>query len=66
MPYIPKRTFEDKPDIYTPFVPIDPDTKTECVVSKSEHIPITKSNNYLFYIVLFLLVYYSLKQYKII
>jgi hypothetical protein len=29
MPYIPERRYEDKPDIFTPFVPMDPETKVE-------------------------------------
>ena len=50
MPYIPERLFEDKPDIFTPFVPRDRNNKVgECAHREnSEKVPNYRTN-YLMY-----------------
>ena len=45
MPYIPERKFEDNPDIYSPYVPLDPDNIVEvCTKDKEKHSDITKTS----------------------
>jgi len=74
MPYIPERRVDDKPDTFTPFVPFDPDSIVEIcnlqLVKRSEllkkNIQITYQKNkiLMWLLLLALLVYFSLKQYK--
>ena len=62
-----ERLIEDKPDIFNPFVPFDPDGIVEiCDSKKNTHSDIQqqKSKPYLFYIIVLLLIGFSLKQYK--
>ena len=66
MPYIPERRFEDKPDIFTPFVPLDHDNIVEVCDSKENHQgkKMPKKKNYMMYSLLALALLYSLKKYK--
>jgi hypothetical protein len=68
MPYIPERRFEDKPDTFSPFVPMDGDNIVEKCESQLNDAPIKKSDNKktLKIVLLLFLVYLLLKQYKII
>ena len=68
MPYIPERRYEDKPDIFTPFVPMDPDTKVEICDTQftSGNAPkvYKKSmfNKKLLYLLIILAILYYLKK----
>lgn len=66
MPYIPERRFEDKPDIYTPFVPLHPKGVVEVCESNDVHqeSKMPKQNSYLLYYLIVLVLIYSLKQYR--
>ena len=67
MPYIPERIYEDKPDTFTPFVPLDCDNVVEVCEKQlnqdTKTMKINKKQIFL-YIMLLLFVYYSLKRYK--
>ena len=66
MPYIPERIYEDKPDIFTPLIPLDRDNIVEiCEQKKNVLIKRTsKSKQYLLYVLVLLFIIYSLKQNK--
>lgn len=66
MPYIPERRFEDKPDIFTPFVPLDADNVVEVCETNEDNqgSEIPKQKPYLMYSLIALFLLYSLKQYK--
>ena len=66
MPYIPERRFEDKPDIFTPFVPLDHDNVVEVCETNKDHqgSKMPKTKPYLMYFLIVLVLLYSLKQYK--
>ena len=66
MPYIPERRFEDKPDIFTPFVPLDHDNVVEvCETNEDQQeSKIQKQKPYLMYSLIGLVLLYSLKQCK--
>ena len=67
MPYIPERIYEDKPDTFTPFVPLDCDNVVEvCEKQLNQDTKTMKLNKkqIFLYIMLLLFVYYSLKRYK--
>ena len=66
MPYIPERRFEDKPDIFTPFVPLDHDNIVEiCETNKDHQIKKSeKQKPYIIYSLIALFLLYSLKHYK--
>ena len=67
MVYIPKRVYEDKPDIYTPFVPMDKDNTVEICGEQLDDIPRThhhKSiiNKKMLYLIIIIAIFYFLKQ----
>ena len=66
MPYIPERRFEDKPDIFTPFVPLDHDNVVQVCETNEDHqgSKMPKPKPYLMYSLIALVLLYSLKQYK--
>lgn len=66
MPYIPLRQYEDKDDIYSPFVPKDPDSKTEDLAEPQKRKKHNNKNSYLIYFIIFIVIYYLLKHYKIV
>ena len=69
MPYIPERRFEDKPDTFTPFVPMDPDTKVEICDTQFSKDSVPKEykrkiySKYLLYILFIFVVLYILKKF---
>ena len=65
MPYIPERRFEDKPDTFTPFVPLDPDNVVE-ICEKNLKNTSSPKLNYKAYILLFIILLYLLKHYKVL
>ena len=65
MTYIPKREFEDKPDVFSPFVPMDHENIVEvCEQQLNDTSKKLKPNTFILYILIALLVYFSLKRYK--
>jgi len=68
MVYIPKRVYEDKPDIYTPFVPMDKDNTVEICGEQLDDIPSVHNHKSIFnkklllYIIIFIAIFYFLKQ----
>ena len=67
MVYIPERVFEDKPDTFTPFVPLDPENVVH--VCESNLNTSTKKINInnkqiALYVFIAIFLYYSLKQYR--
>ena len=67
MPYIPERRFEDKPDIFTPFVPLDHDNVVQVCETNEAHqgskMQSLKKKPFLMYSLMALVLLYSLKQY---
>ena len=66
MPYIPERRFEDKPDTYTPFVPLDPDNIVEdCTKHKKVNTKSLSSHSKTIrYLIVALFIFYILKHFK--
>ena len=67
MPYIPERRYEDAPDTFTPFVPMDHDNIVEvCEQHLKENTALVKSDHRQLakFILFFVIGYYSLKRYK--
>jgi hypothetical protein len=56
MPYIPERRFEDKPDTFTPFVPLDPDTVVEICEKHLKKNPLPKLNYKAYILILIVLL----------
>ena len=69
MPYIPERIYEDKPDTFTPFVPLDCDNVVEVCEKQlnkdTTNVKLNKRQMFL-YIMILLFVYFSLKRYKVL
>ena len=65
MPYIPERQFEDNPDTFTPFVPLDRDNVVE-ICEKNLKNTSNPKLNFKAYILLFIIVLYLLKHYNFV
>jgi predicted nucleic acid-binding Zn ribbon protein len=60
MPYIPERRFEDKPDTYTPFFPMDEDNVVEvCDTNLTQPKKMQYNFTYIFLLVLSLFILYK-------
>ena len=70
MPYIPERRYEDKPDIFTPFVPMDGDTKVEICDKQFDDVNVQPdkrsyvNNKKVLYLLVLVAIFYILKSPK--
>ena len=68
MPYIPERIYEDKPDTFSPFAPLDCDNVVEICEKqlKKDTTNVKLNKNGVLYIMILLFMYFSLKRYKLL